>query len=773
MDFNEEYLDELLKSIEPIIGKDESEEEATASDDSYPDTPEEELLNDVAEPAEMDEPEPVTEPEPEEDIASAVEPETLAAEDIDVTSEAPAVEEIIESESEAPVDLGMDIPDEIEIPEEPSEPLELDMNSPKLDSLIADLDAEDAAEIGGLDVDVSAQDDIGDMPDLADLADLANLDDLDLDSVADSDMTSDTDTGLDSDMDVSLESLLSDAEEGDIPDASGGPEEIDLSDLSSIDEALGNGSETEELMDETGDIDAGLGDIGLGDIGLGDIGEEQELDLDMSPDEIDAMLNAAKSAGSEEEPMATEDGDELMSLLASAGDEDLGDIQSLLDSDENGEAVDETALLQATSVEDIASGVLDTPEEAKAKAKEDKKAAKAKAKEEKKAAKAAKRAAKGGDSSAEAADGETDAPKQGFFARILNSLTESLDEEDEAPVREAIPDDVEGEIDITALAGDGAAGGEMVISDENKEILDELDKEKGKKKGKKKKKKKGKKGKEGDEGAEEGGEDDEEIEIPDKKKKKKERKKKEKAPKAEEVPSRPEKKLPKKRVRATFILCLSILAGIIILTIVVTNLSNLSEARYAYDTKDYQTAYEDLYGLELDEDDQEIFNKSQIMLMLDRKLRSFQNYRKLGMDDRALHALLEGVKMYPEILMKAEEYGVVPQVSETYAQLLEGLASYGLTEGDALEINAYDSKVKYTKRIDSIVHGTPFTYDEDIAAEYVDATVPEEPEQPQSLDDILPQETDFLPDDPNSIFDEQPEPDVLPEETGMDEGGEE
>ena len=76
----------------------------------------------------------------------------------------------------------------------------------------------------------------------------------------------------------------------------------------------------------------------------------------MSEEEIDAMLNAAKSAGSEEEPLHA-DADELLSLLADAGDEDLGDIQSLLDSDANGEAVDQIALMEATTVEDMASSV--------------------------------------------------------------------------------------------------------------------------------------------------------------------------------------------------------------------------------------------------------------------------------------------------------------------------------------------------------------------------------------------------------------------------------
>ena len=67
MDFDEKYLDELLKSIEPITGP--SEEEEAVLDDSHPDMPEEELESDIAEVLE-DEPEP----EPEPEVSSEPEP---------------------------------------------------------------------------------------------------------------------------------------------------------------------------------------------------------------------------------------------------------------------------------------------------------------------------------------------------------------------------------------------------------------------------------------------------------------------------------------------------------------------------------------------------------------------------------------------------------------------------------------------------------------------------------------------------------------------------
>ena len=735
MDFDENYLDELLKSIEPIVGPSEDAAEESGEADAVPDMPEEELDSDVAEPMEAEPEEgevPAPEPEPVAEIEPVAEPEPVP----EPVAEAEP-EPVAEPEAEdAPLTLTIDDLD----PADGNKQLSAEEIAALFGSANAAADAaadEPATDSDDADSDISA--DLPEEPMEIDLdsPELASLlDDIDADSDASADGSGD---------DISLESLLDESESED--EAAAEPIEIDLSDEDAItDSLMGEGPSLSDLLAESSD-----GEEADGASDDASIDEEQVL----SPEEIDAMLEAAQFAEPGETEASVTEGtsdDELMSLLAEAGDVDLEDIQHILDSDENGEALDSAALEAATTVEDVASDVLDTPEEAAAKAKEAKKAAK----EAKKAAKKAKKGKKGAaEEGAEGvAEGEEGAePKQGFFAKLLGILTEAVDDDENEGAEAAEGSD--------AAAGDTAGEPSEVanISDENKEIMEELDAEQGKKKGKKgkkdKKKKKGKGGEAEGEGAE-GGEGEEGEGSG--KKKKKERKKKEKAPKAEEVPGKPEKRLPKKRVRATFILCFSIMAGIIILTVVMTKLTNLEEARHAYENQDYQTAYEDLYGLELKGDDADIYAKSQIMLMLDRKLRSYQNYKKLGMDDRAVDALFEGVKMYPDLIRQAESYGVVPQVDYTYSQILAALGEYGISEDEAKEIAGYESKVKYTKRIDSIVHGTPFTYDEDIAAEDAAAASAAAPaaEEPagQQVEDILPPETDFLPDDPNRIFDE-------------------
>ncbi len=285
---------------------------------------------------------------------------------------------------------------------------------------------------------------------------------------------------------------------------------------------------------------------------------------------------------------------------------------------------------------------------------------------------------------------------------------------------------------------------ETGITDENLQILDELSKEDNKKDKKLKKKSKRKKKGDGEEQASAEESDDENAKGKGKKKSKPKKEKKEKQPKTQ-TPRKPEKKLPKKRVIVTFAFCFTILAIIIIMSFVIEGLSNIREARWAFDNEDYITCYENLYGLDLNEENQSIYNKSETILILRKKLSSYENYKRLGMDLEALNALFDGVRMYPQIQERAEEYQILDRVENIYNSILAKFDGYGLTQTDVAEILAYDSKVKYTKRLQSIVDGTPFVYEDDIVQQ-------EETVQEQTIDEILPEEEDFLPEDPNSIF---------------------
>lgn len=689
MGYDEDYLEELLKSIEPIVNPDGVAPEGTDPEE-IPDMPEEELDSLVAEPEEF---------VPEEDTADNDVVEYTLAEEVTETVEEVAEEVPVVAEEAPVVQESVVEPEPVAEAEPVADATAETSEGAGINPLdLLDYDPDDGGKIlspdeitamfNTVNAAVEANEKVADTTEEVDGSEVVEIDmdgDIDIDALLNA-KNADSEEAVEAvDGDISLESILAES-----------------------------GEEIEEVGGDS-PVDA---------------------ELSMSADEIDAMLNAAKESAEGDVGAEASGDDELLSLLADVGDADLSDIQNLLDSDESGDAVAAAALDAVNNVEDVAATVLDTEEDAKAKKKREKKEAKEAKKKNKKGSKA--EADKPGDSE----------PKKNIFVRIIEALTEPIDE-DEFGIGDA-------EIiktDETIASEEGMSG----ISDENKEILEELDKEKGKKKSKKKK---GKKGKEKEAPAE--GEEGEEGAPAEPKKKKKP--KKEKKPKVETVDQyqKPEKKLPKKKVIVTFLFCFTMLAAILLAVYTLTSANLLKDARWAYDNQDYETAYSDLYGLELSESDEAIFNKSQVILQMEHKYKSYQNYSRLGMNYEAVDALLEAVKLYPVLRETAASYGVEAQVDYTYSLITSALGGYGVSEAEANEIIGYTSKVKYTQRVRSIADGTPFTYDEDIAAEEAAANGGSTPtvENTQTVDDILPEENDFLPEDPNSVFDEPAEIEV-------------
>ena len=549
--------------------------------------------------------------------------------------------------------------------------------------------------------------------------------------------------------DLSLDDLgmgESDSEESSLDE--NGSEELSMDELSLDD--LGGAEETgdgvsddftiDELslddlsLEETGETEGGadaMDELSMDDLALEEP-EDMEEDADglMSEEDIDRLLSGDMSTEEEtaqdfasEETEGGED-DDLSALLAGMNhDEDLSEINDLLEESDQGVSADDDMLAMLEGVDQDGSFDLFESDEAAKEAEgirelspeevaeregsdgQDKK-------EKKKRKKLFGKKKKGGEEGDEidallGETGESENPqeekKPGFFARLLDFLLES-DEDDEDPLAAEI------------LAGnDGETG---TVSDENKELLQELSDED--KKGKKKKKKKDKKGKKGKEEEEDG----KKAKKPKKEKKKKEKKKKE-----EEVDlfAPPEKKLSKKKVITVFLFCGTIAAGIIVFSMILPDTVQKRDAHTAYDQGEYAQVYDLLYGKELSEEDEVIFQGSNLIMQINRKLDSCDNYINLGMRLEALNALITGVEKYQQILPEAENYNVVVEVNDIYSQILERLsANFGLSEADAWDILSSEDDETYTRRLQAIIDGE--SYDAEEVEEGTPDVLPEEEE---------------------------------------------
>lgn len=290
--------------------------------------------------------------------------------------------------------------------------------------------------------------------------------------------------------------------------------------------------------------------------------------------------------------------------------------------------------------------------------------------------------------------------KQGFWGKLLNALIQEEEDEED-------PSDL--------------------VSDENGEILKELEKEKKQAKGKKKKKGKDKKAAEADED-----EDFEDTSDAKQKKKKKEKKpKKEKAPVPVEELA-PGKKLSLKKVLPLVAVLLVFCLAYVMVSHLYINYVNKQRAEDAYYAGDYMECYGLLLGQDLNDSQELMFHRSELVLQMERMKG---NYRRLVMEGKELEALdylVQCVCRREDTYLQGQEWNSLDVVEEAYAGMMGLLtANYGLTEEQAREIAALKKDEDYTLALLQVLEGVGSDSSGDETGQQ---------DQPVSYEDLLPEE---------------------------------
>ena len=249
-------------------------------------------------------------------------------------------------------------------------------------------------------------------------------------------------------------------------------------------------------------------------------------------------------------------------------------------------------------------------------------------------------------------DAEQKKEKKGFFAKLLDLFTEEDEEEEESD--------------------------QLKLSDENKQILEEMDKngKNGKKKEKKQKKEK------------------------KPKKEKQPKKPKKEKPKKEDAPAVPEKKLSPKKIIPIVVVCISLGAVILIVGNFLTEYMSKRSGREAYYAGDYQTCYQNLFGRELNETEQVMYSKSESILTIRMWLREYEVFVNEGSELEALDSLLQAVHDYPSLLDYATQWNVQDEVTSAFGEILNILSEkYQLSQEEAQAIADISDNVEYTKNV--------------------------------------------------------------------------
>ena len=210
---------------------------------------------------------------------------------------------------------------------------------------------------------------------------------------------------------------------------------------------------------------------------------------------------------------------------------------------------------------------------------------------------------------------------------------------------------------------------------------------------------------------------EEDAQAAEKKKKKKKKPKKEKKPKKAPKPKKPKKapELPQgpppKRIPPKRIILVGVFAvtfGILVYlpSEVFPEPLVVKQAKSSYKKGEYWNTYKDLYGKAavLTKDQQEEFKKAEVISKMQRYYDEYADYSSVvGKEPEALNALIKGVGRHDEIYKEAKETGdpkVEEEVSNTYDDLVTALQDdYHLTDDLAKQLYAIEDPIEYTIRL--------------------------------------------------------------------------
>lgn len=233
------------------------------------------------------------------------------------------------------------------------------------------------------------------------------------------------------------------------------------------------------------------------------------------------------------------------------------------------------------------------------------------------------------------------------------------------------------EQDETVTLTDDDLDNVMMLSEENQQILNELEEadRAASNTGKKKKKK-------------------EKAPKPKKEKKKKEPKpKKEKKPKP--VDNTPP--LPKGPVAAIVIMVASLMGLVLLGTSMLGYQANVNAAKEAYQQGTYLEAFRKMQGLKVKQKDEKLYNCLAALASVSEKYQAYLIFDHNGAKDMALDSLVCAYGRYEINLPYAKEYECEPQMETLKKKIVDALKKdFSMTEKEASELYRIKNRDEYT-----------------------------------------------------------------------------
>ncbi len=174
---------------------------------------------------------------------------------------------------------------------------------------------------------------------------------------------------------------------------------------------------------------------------------------------------------------------------------------------------------------------------------------------------------------------------------------------------------------------------------------------------------------------------------------------KEAAYRAELEAEKDEKKVATPVVIVVFMLFIA-LAILVVLGTKTFNYSQvIKRAADYFDRQRYRLAYDEVSGVEIKEEDEELRDRIYTVMYVERLYESYENNMSLGRPDMALDALLRGLEKYDVHYQEAVELDIVEDIDNCRAKIVDALTTvFGISEAEAYDIMALDGQ-EYSEKL--------------------------------------------------------------------------
>ena len=149
-----------------------------------------------------------------------------------------------------------------------------------------------------------------------------------------------------------------------------------------------------------------------------------------------------------------------------------------------------------------------------------------------------------------------------------------------------------------------------------------------------------------------------------------------------------------------FIFFAMIAVVIIVGTSIFSYSLSIRNAEYEFNRDEYTLAYNEIYGLDVKDEDILLYDRIMTVMYVQKQLNSYYNYYGMNDKPKALDSLLKGLQRYEKYIDLAVSLDVDSDLDSVRKKILTEISTvFSLSEQEAMEIIQSDTQAEYSKKV--------------------------------------------------------------------------